>query len=132
MLTFWWHVYAKTITGKLFSVGINPPHLITLIGPLSAIVSPFAKWYTTSTTRYEIDTNATMLVYFRESRRRRKESGITTNLPSSQQKYTEVTRYGSYMKTVTQKCLSTRKGMASASSFNPLTTPGMRSPIMIK
>jgi hypothetical protein len=37
-----------------------------------------------------------------------------------------------YIKQVTQKCLSTRKGMTSAPSLNPLTTPGMRSPIMIK
>ena len=44
MLTFWWHVYAKTMTGKLWSVGTSPPHLITLITPLSPMVSPLAKW----------------------------------------------------------------------------------------
>jgi hypothetical protein len=38
----------------------------------------------------------------------------------------------SYMKTVIQKCRSTRNGTASAPSWNPLITPGIRSPMMIR
>jgi hypothetical protein len=62
-----------------------------------------------------MEINATMLVYFKESRRRKKDKGITMS-----------------MKAVTQKPLLTRKGRASTFSLNPLTTPGIRSPMMIK
>lgn len=41
-------------------------------------------------------------------------------------------KYDAHMKTVTQKCLSTRNGTESAPSLKPLTTPGMRSPMIIK
>lgn len=35
------------------------------------MVSPFTKWYTTKTTKYAIETKAAILVYFKESSRRR-------------------------------------------------------------
>jgi len=50
------------------------------MSPLSAFVSPLTKWAKTSMTRYPIEINAMTLVYFRESRRRRNERGITTSL----------------------------------------------------
>ena len=68
------------MTGKLLKVGTIPAHLTIRMGPLSSIVSPFAKWATTKITRYPIDIKATTLVYLRESNRRRKDNGITINL----------------------------------------------------
>ena len=38
------------------------------------------KWAKTNMTRYAIDIRAMMLVYFRESKRRKKDSGMTINL----------------------------------------------------
>lgn len=72
------------MTGKLCRVGTIPAHSTPLIGPRSAIVSPLMKWYTTSITRYPIETRAIILVYFKESRRLRYERGITTNLDNCQ------------------------------------------------
>jgi arylamine N-acetyltransferase len=79
---FWWHVYAKTITGKAASAEMGPAHWKTRTGPRSAMVSPLRKCATTRMTRYAIENNAMTLVYFRESRRRRKDSGMTISLYS--------------------------------------------------
>jgi hypothetical protein len=79
-----------------------------------------------------MDINAMMLVYFKESKRRRKERGITTSLAILATRKSETEEMDAYIKQVTQKCLSTRNGIASAPSLNPLTTPGMRSPMIIK
>lgn len=68
------------MTGKLDSTGRGPAHVAHLTGPLSAIVSPEAKWYTTSTTRYAIEVSAMMEVYLKLSNFRRKDKGITINL----------------------------------------------------
>lgn len=55
-----------------------------------------------------------MLVYFKESRRLKKLSGMMTS-----------------MKTVIQKLRSIRKGTSAALPSKPSTTPGIRSPMMI-
>lgn len=68
------------MTGKAARVGIGPAHLNTRIVPRSWIVSPLMKWAKTNMTRYAIDIRAMMLVYFRESKRRKKDSGMTINL----------------------------------------------------
>jgi hypothetical protein len=72
------------MTGKLLRAGTAPPHLITLIGPRSAMVSPLMKWLTTRMTRYPMDISAITLVYFSESSRRRKDRGITISLAQCQ------------------------------------------------
>jgi hypothetical protein len=79
-----------------------------------------------------MDINAMTLVYFKESKRRRNERGITTSLAVSVIRTCQIQSRDAYMKQVTQKCLSTRNGMASAPSLNPLITPGIRSPIIIR
>lgn len=81
-LTFWWHVYAKTMTGKLLNVATALSGRTTLKGPLSCIVSPFMKCATTSMTKYPIEINAIMLVYLRESKRLKNDKGMTINLGS--------------------------------------------------
>lgn len=68
------------MTGKLCKVGMRPAQVMTLIGPLSAFVSPLKKWYTTSMTKYPMDIRAITLVYFNESSLLRKAKGITTIL----------------------------------------------------
>lgn len=55
------------------------------------------------------------LVYLRESNLRKKLKGIITSI-----------------KAVIQKCLSTKKGVASALELNPLITPGIKSPMIIR
>ena len=82
VLTFWWHVYAKTMTGKLLNVATALSGCTTLKGPLSCIVSPLMKCATTSMTKYPIEISAIMLVYFRESKRLKNDKGITINLGS--------------------------------------------------
>ena len=68
------------MTGKLLKTATALAGWATLISPLPCLVSPLMKWATTSMTKYPIDINATTLVYFRESRRRRKDKGITISL----------------------------------------------------
>lgn len=53
------------------------------------------KWAMTSMTRYPIDINATTLVYLRESRRRRNDSGITISLVSKQLALAQRRKHGS-------------------------------------
>jgi len=68
------------MTGKAARVGIGPAHLNIRIAPRSWIVSPLIKWAKTNITIYAIDIKAMILVYFRESKRRKKDSGMTINL----------------------------------------------------
>lgn len=70
-------------------------------------------------------------VYFKLSSLRRKERGITMSLPGRQQRILHVLLPQTHMNAVTQKCLST-KYAAFSGCPNPLTTPGIRSPMMIK
>lgn len=80
--TFWWHVYAKTMTGKLLNVATALSGRTTLKGPLSCIVSPLMKCATTSMTKYPMEIKAMMLVYFKESRRLKNDKGMTISLGS--------------------------------------------------
>lgn len=97
------------MTGKLDSTGRGPAHVAHLTGPLSAIVSPEAKWYTTSTTRYAIEVSAMIEVYLKLSSFRRKDKGITINLSICQYLAAVPISTGkTHMKTVTQNCLSTK------------------------
>ena len=68
------------MTGKLLSASIGPAQVIKRTSPLPSKVSPFKKWASTMMIRYPIETNATNEVYFKESSRLRKESGIITSL----------------------------------------------------
>ena len=68
------------MTGKLLNVATALSGRTILKGPLSCIVSPFMKCATTSMTKYPIEIKATMLVYFRESKRLKNDKGMTINL----------------------------------------------------
>lgn len=62
-----------------------------------------------------MEMSAITLVYLSESSRLKKPKGMITS-----------------MNAVIQKWRSTRNGTWSAFGLNPLTTPGIKSPIMIK
>lgn len=64
--------------------------------------------------RYPIETRAIKLVYLSESSRLKKPKGMMMS-----------------MKAVIQKCRSTKNGTSSAFGLKPLTTPGIKSPMMI-
>lgn len=68
------------MTGKLLSVATALFHCMTRMTPLSCMVSPLMKCATTSMTKYPMDINAMTLVYFKESKRRKNDSGITMSL----------------------------------------------------
>lgn len=104
ILTFWWHVYANTMTGKLLNVATALSGRTILKGPLSCIVSPFMKWASTSMTKYPIEIKAIMLVYFKESKRLKNDKGMTINL-------------GSIVSLMTHSLLAT--GICSHESSNP-------------
>ena len=78
--TFWWHVYAKTITGKLLSVSTAPAQWMNRSSPPLWTVSPLMKCARTRITKYPIEIRAITLVYFRESNLRRNEIGMTMSL----------------------------------------------------
>ena len=119
------------MTGNAASAETGPAHWKTRTGPRSAIVSPLMKCATTRMTRYAIENNAITLVYFKESRRRRKESGITMSLYP----LASITHHyngSTYMNAVIQNCRSTKKLISPAPGANPTTTPGIKSPMMIR
>lgn len=75
-------MYANTIIGKFRSASTGPDQVITRIGPLSSVASPSMKCAKTKRMRYAIEVKAMIDVYLSESRRRRKEIGMTINLQS--------------------------------------------------
>lgn len=78
-----------------------------------------------------MEKRAIMEVYLSESRRRRKERGMTMSLVGSV--YGQAAgEWGFYMNAVIQNCLSTKKVMSSALGTKPTTTPGIKSPMMIR
>lgn len=120
------------MTGKLLNAGAKPAHFTTRTGPRSSIVSPMQKWYTTRIARYPIDTKATKLVYFKESSRRRYESGMMNNLCSSARSTSFQAQDQTHMNAVIQKRRSTKKALSGGPPKNASTTPGMRSPMMMR
>lgn len=78
-----------------------------------------------------MEKRAIMLVYLSESKRRRKDKGMTTSLDMLA--HGSVVRlYGAYMNAVIQNCLSNKNTMCAAPGAKPLTTPGIKSPMMIR
>ena len=79
------------------------------------------------------------LVYLRESRRLRNARGMMTSLvrcisldEMGAALICPLAKGDTHIKAVTQKCRSTRNPMLPASSLKAMTTPGIKSPMMIK